>query len=322
MRDGIRTGLPGSLGSATVASGLVDDLSATIGAVVPEGGNPEGAEDQILITWSVAPDYFQVVGVPVAQGRGFLEEEGSQGEEVVIINEEIARRYFPEGDAVGRRVLLADEWYRVVGVAGSVRLPEFTGSRFGDIQVYFPLAQEPSSSLNLIARVTGDRTAAVDRLKESVWRIDPGLPVLDVSLVEDALAESLSQERSNALLMVLFALTALTLGAVGMYGMVAYSVSRRVREIGVRMALGASSRDVVRRTVLGGMAPVLAGMVLGALGAFFLGSTLSGVLQVDPRDPSVYFVVGALTASVAFLATWLPARRAAGGSPIDALRAE
>lgn len=147
MREGIRTGLPSSLGSATVASGLVEDLSATIGPVVPEGGNREEAEDQILITWSVAPDYFQVVGVPLSQGRGFLEGEGSQGEEVVIINDEIARRYFPGGDAVGRRVLLADEWYRVVGIAGSVRLPEFTGSRFGDIQVFFPLLQESTSSL-------------------------------------------------------------------------------------------------------------------------------------------------------------------------------
>jgi putative ABC transport system permease protein len=323
LRDGIRGGFPRQLGSATVASGLVEDLSARIAPLVPEGAGEGEGEEQVLFTWNVAPDYFDVVGVPLIRGRGFLEGEGSGGEEVVVVSEEVARRVFPGGDAVGKRIRVREDGYRVVGVAGSVKLPSLAQSAFGDLQLFFPLQQGVTGDITIIARVRADRVAAVDHLKEAVWRVDSSLPILDVSLVEDALAESLSRERSNALLMLLFALTALTLGAIGIYGVVAYSVTRRTREIGIRLALGASARGVVGRVVLGGMRTVGAGLALGAVAAFTLGSILSELLfEVSSRDPVVFVLVAFTIVSVAGLATWLPARRAAGAGPAHSLRCE
>ena len=318
-----RKSFPEQLGSATIANGLVEGLAASFAPLVPEGFEGGGEQQQGLVLWGVAPGYFDVVGVPLLQGRGFVEEDGLGGEAVVIINETVARRFFPAGDPVGQRIKMGEDWHRVVGVAGSVKLPALKQSVFGDLQLFFPLLQDPVRNLTLIARVEGDRTAAIERIKEVVWSIDPSLPFQDVTLVNDQLAESLAQERSNALLMVLFAITALVLGAVGIYGIVAYSVSRRIREMGIRLALGASSGEVVARVVLGGMKAVGLGMAIGAAGALALGSTLSDLLfEVDPRDPFIFGLVSSVTAGVSLLASWLPARRAAGVGPIDALRSE
>ncbi|MFC1662095.1 ABC transporter permease, partial [Gemmatimonadota bacterium] len=323
LQNGIREGLPERLGSATIASGLVEGLAATFSPLVPEGSEGGDEERPGLVMWGVAPGFFDVVGIPVLQGRGFVDEDGRDGEPVVIINETLARRYFPASNPVGQRIRFREDWFRVVGVAGSIQLPALKQSILGDLQLFFPFGQDPGTGLTLIARVRGDRTTAINRLKEAVWGIDRSLPILEVTLVNDQLAESLAQERSNALLMILFALTALVLGAVGIYGIVAYSVSRRIREMGIRLALGASSGEVVARVVLGGMKAVGLGMVVGAAGALALGSTLSSLLfEVDPKDPLVFGLVTSVTAGVSLLASWLPARRATGAGPIDALRSE
>ncbi|MGW8266196.1 MAG: ADOP family duplicated permease [Longimicrobiales bacterium] len=321
--EDVRQGFPGQLGAATLASGLVDDLAASFRPLVPEGA-VGGEEERLLhLAWKVAPGFFDVTGVPILQGRGFGDGDGLEGEKVVILNETLAGRYFPGEDPVGRRLKMGETWFRVVGVAGSVNLPALARNRLGELQIFLPFRQEAGDKLTLLARVGGDRSAALNLLKQMVWEIDGSLPIVAVSLVEDALAESLAQERSNALLMVLFALTALVLGAVGVYGVVAYSVSRRIREIGIRMALGASRREVLRRVVLGGMKGVGFGLVLGGAGSAALGKALSGLLvQVSPRDPAILLLVLLLTASVALLSTWLPARRAVGSGPVEALRGE
>jgi len=323
LHDEVRLGFPASLGTATLASGLVEDLAASFRPLVPEGA-VGGEEERLLhFAWKVAPGFFDVTGLPIFQGRGFGDEDGREGEKVVIVNENLASRYFSGEDPVGRRLKVGEEWYRVVGVAGSVNLPALARNRIGDLQVFLPFRQEAGDKLTLLARVGGDRSAARDLLKQMVWEIDGSLPIVDVSLVEDALADSLAQERSNALLMALFAFSALILGAIGIYGVVAYSVSRRIREMGIRMALGASRREVLRRVVLGGMKGVGFGLVLGGVGSLALGKTLSSLLvQVDPRDPAILFLVLLLTASVGLLSTWLPARRAAGSGPLEALRTE
>jgi ABC-type antimicrobial peptide transport system permease subunit len=163
----------------------------------------------------------------------------------------------------------------------------------------------------------------VSRLKEAVWRVDPSLPILDVSFVEAALAESLTEERSNALLMVLFALTALSLGAVGIYGVVAYSVRLQIREVGIRVALGATEANEVARLLRAGMKTVGVGLGVGAVGFLSLGSTLTGLLHdVSSRDPTVVLVGISTVALVSALSTWLPARRAVGSGPIISLNGE
>jgi putative ABC transport system permease protein len=323
LQDEVRRTFPEPLGTVTLASGLVEDLAASIVPLAPEGGAGEEAERRLFFAWKVASGYFDVLGVPILQGRAFDDGDRGGGEKVVIINGNLADRVFPGEDPVGRNVQLGEEQYRVVGVAGSVNLPTLARNRLGELQLFFPFRQEAGDKLTVLARVEGDRSAAVNLLKQMVWGIDGSLPIVDVSLVEDALAKSLAQERSTAMLMVLFALTALALGAVGIYGVVAYSVSRRIREMGIRMALGASRKQVLSRVVLGGMGAVGLGIVLGGAGAVALGKTLSGLLvQVSPRDPAILLLVFLLTASVALLSTWLPARRAVSSGPVEALRTE
>ena len=187
----------------------------------------------------------------------------------------------------------------------------------------FAIVEQVYHETAIIARLGGNRTVGVDLAKEAVWAIDPTIPIQRVAVVDDLLAESLDQERSNSLLMALFALTALVLGAVGIYGVVAYSVSRRIREIGVRLALGATQANVVRGIILKGMKLVGAGLVLGVVGASLLGTTLSRLLhEVNPRDPQVFLFVLVGIGGVSLLAAWIPARRAAGSGPLESLRSE
>jgi hypothetical protein len=288
-----------------------------------EGSEEGQGTPGLHLVWAVAPNYFEVVGVPLNQGRGFRDSDRPESEPVVVINQGVARRHFPRGQAVGHRLHVHESWYRVVGVAGSVNLPSLAQSPLGDQQLFFPLQQQPPSNPTIVARLRGDPSAAVTLLKEAVWAVDPTLPVQEVSLVEDALAESLHQERSNALLMVLFAVTALVLGAVGIYGVVAYSVGRQMREIGIRMSLGATQGREVARVVWAGMRTVGAGVALGGLGVAAVTAPLSGFLyQVDPRDPWILAQGVLLVGVVALLATWLPARRAAGSAPVQALKEE
>jgi putative ABC transport system permease protein len=323
LQDRVGTGFAPSLRGSTVASGLVENLSAAMGPVVPEGEDEQEGPPSFLVVWEVGPEYFDVVGVPLVSGRGFDGSEERDGEAVVIINQTLADRYFQGRDPVGRLLKAGRSQYRVVGVAGSVNLPGFAGSSIGGLQLFLPFTQRPGSDFTLLARVRGDRASAVQRLKEAVWAVDGSVPVQDVSLIEDELSESLATERANALLMALFALTALALGAVGIYGVVAYSVNRRVREVGIRMAMGASSGEVVGKVVAGGMTRVVVGMIVGGAGALALGRTLSGLLVgVSPRDPAVFAVVFLVMGSVALLSTWLPARRAARVRPMEALRTD
>ena len=323
LLEGVRSGLPPQLGSATLAGGLVENLSATFSPLAAEGAEVEDPEVLLLLPWRVGPEYFGVLGLPILDGRTFDEGDGHGGEDVVIINDVVARRVFPNGNAVGQRIRVREDLYRVVGVSGSVQLPGLASSRLGEYQLSFPWRQDPGDGITIIARISGDRAAAVDLLRETIRGLDPTLPIQKVALVDDLLAESLAQEGSNALLMALFALTALVLGAVGIYGVVAYSVSQRIREIGIRLALGASKGEVVSRVVANGMKTVLAGVVMGAVGAAYLGTALSKLLhEVDPRDPLVFLGVAAGIAGVSLLATWLPARRAAGAGPLESLRGE
>jgi predicted permease len=315
--------IPRELADITLATGLVEGLSASMAPLAREGSEEGQGTPGFLLVWAVATDYFEVVGVPIDQGRAFQDTDGPESESVIIINREVARRYFPEGQAVGQYLRLRESPYRVVGVAGSVNLPSMAQSPLGDQQLFFPLKQRPPSNPTVVARIRGDASAAVARLKEAVWAVDPTLPAQEIALVEDALAESLTQERSNAILMVLFAVTALVLGAVGIYGVVAYSVGRQMREIGIRVSLGATQGREVARVVRAGMGTVGMGLVLGGLGIAAVTTPLSGLLyQVDTRDPWVLTQGVLLVGGVALLATWLPARRATGSAPVQALKEE
>jgi len=323
LGDRISRGFPPTLGTATLASGFVDNLEAAIGALVPEGTSPDGAENRVFFTRGVEPDFFEALGLPILQGQAFSQGDGLGDEPLVIINERIARQYFPGVDPVGRRFQLREETYRVEGVSGNLDLPDLVKNDIGDLQLFFPLRQDEGSGITVIMRVSGSRSDAVDAMRRLIHDVDPALPILNIAMVNDLLSESLNQERSNALLMALFAFTALLLGAIGIYGVVAYSVSRQIREIGIRLALGASKQRVVTKVVLGSMKTVGVGLVLGVAGAVALGGTLSGLLhEVPSRDPWVFLIVLIGIAGASLLSTWIPARRAAGPSPIRSLNSE
>jgi predicted permease len=323
LRDELHAGLPDQLGAATVATGLVDGISAMFAPMAREGSAEASEDPSFLITWGVAPDYFHVVGVPVTEGRAFTETDGRDGENIVIVNDGVARRFFAGIDPVGRRLRIRDTWYRVVGVAGTVRLPRFARSAFGDLQLFFPLEQDAAADLTVLTRIRGDPSAALEHVRTAIQAVDPFTPILKISLAEDALAASVVQERSNALLTLLFAVTALLLGAVGIYGVVAYSVGRQIREIGIRIALGATRGGEVTRVVVGGMKAVALGLAVGIAGAVALGPALAGFLhEVGPRDPSVSAGAALVVAAVALLATWIPARKVAAAQASRMFRAE
>jgi len=320
LRDRLRQDVPSQLGKATLASGLVENLSASFDPLAAEGTEAVEADPLLVINWGVAPGYFGLVGLPLLQGREFTDEDGRDGEAPIIINETVASRYFPGVDPVGRRLLVRAKPHRVVGVAHSLRLPALEKNGVGELQLFHPIGSD-DGGVTILARTGADPAAFLHVLKQIVWRIDPTLPVQDIARVDDLLADSLAQERSNTILMILFSLTALLLGAVGIYGVVAYSVTRRVREMGIRMALGASAGETVSRLVVSGMGTVSLGLALGVVGALALATPFRQLLHdVDPRDPWVFAAVLSVTTGVSILATWLPARRAAGSGPIEALK--
>lgn len=323
LGDRIDRGFPPTLGTATLATGMVAELSAMAAPLVPEGTSAEEAEYQFFLTWGVAPGYFRTVDLTILQGQAFSEEDGRGEEKVVIINQQIAGRFFSGLDPVGRRFGLRGDTYRVIGVSGDLRIPELAQSQIGALHLFFPLRQNVGPGITIVTRVAASRSDAIEAMRRIVHDVDPALPVLNISLVDDLISESLNQERSNALLMALFALTALILGAIGIYGVVAYSVTRQIREIGIRLALGASKERVLARVTLESMKTVGLGLVVGVAGALALGGTLSGQLhEVPPRDPGIFLAVFSGIAGVSFLSTWLPARRAAGPSPIRSLNSE
>jgi putative ABC transport system permease protein len=324
LTEDLREGIPPQMATITVASGLVENLEATFQPLMPEGtqGQDE-AHPQLILTRRVDTGYFRTLGLPILQGRDFSEADEEGDETVVIINEAVARQYFPAGDAVGKRLYLGEDRYRVLAVSGIIHLPILLTQGRDLLQLFFPIRADPSDGFTVVARVVGDPGATVDRVKEIIRRIDPTIPVQKIAMVDELLADALNQEKSNSLLMGLFALSALVLGALGIYGVVAYSVSRRIREMGIRVALGASKGGVVAQVVLGGMKTVAGGIALGALGALAMGATLSRLLhEVDPRDPQVFALVTAVITGVALAASWLPARRAAGSEPLDSLKSE
>ena len=324
--------LPGVEGVA-VASGVPPRMGISFGQLEVEGGGAEatraaaGDGPMVSINW-VGPEYFRLLRIPTRAGRQFAPDEMAVGakNEVAVINESMARRYWPGADAIGKRFRIGDRgsWTTVVGVVGDVKAGGLIGDHVGNRQIYKPAAEASWPDRTLVLRVAGDDPAAVvPALKQLVRSIDPDVPLREVATVSSLMAESISRPRFNMMLLAAFALLALVLAAVGLYGVIAYSVGQRTREIGVRMALGARPGSVQRLVVFEGMRPALAGVVVGLALALALGRVLAGLLHgVSPRDPATLAAVTLLLIAVALLACLLPARRAARVDPMEAIRNE
>jgi predicted permease len=318
--------LPG-VESAGAASSL--PLSGTIGwgGITIEGYVPTTTgQEAIQADFRIAGvGYFETMKVPLVAGRHFDERDaGKDAPKVVVIDEKMARTYWPGQEPVGKRLKVggADSeapWLTVVGIVGSVK--QYALDTDSRVTLYMPHGQNPSGTMYVVARTSGDPGALAQALTREARAVEPNVPVYDVKTMGERLSDSLARRRFAMTALGLFALVALLLAAVGIYGVMSYSVAQRTREIGVRVALGASRRDVLGLVLGRGMLLAALGIGAGLVGAVpltrVLGSLLLGVGTTD----SVTFVgVPVLLLAVALLACYIPARRAARVNPLVALR--
>ena len=281
-------------------------------------GQPEpvAPESGVLI---VTPGYFRALGIPLLRGREFTDNDEASEALVLMVNEAFARRYLPAREPVGATLSLGDEELRVVGLVGDVRTEGI--AREPAPAVYAPAYLLPRSSMKLFIRTTSDPLQVAAAVRETIWDINPNQPISDITTMQKVMSETVARPRFFTLLLGGFAGLAMVLAALGVYGVIAYAVSRRTSEIGIRMALGASTGNVLRLAIAQGLAPAVAGLAIGLVAAVLLTRLLSGLLyDVAAVDPATFGGVALLLVIVALLAGWLPARRAARVNPAFALR--
>jgi len=275
---------------------------------------------------AATPGYFKALKTPVLQGRAIDDRDRAGGEAVVVINRTLATQLFPKGDAVGHRLKIINpeqsaEWRTIVGVVGNVKYQRL--DQDPPQTIYTPFAQTPFMWLYVMVRTNVAVDSMTPTLRTAVTAIEPSLTAANIHPMADVVGQSFAEPRFNMLLVSAFAVLALVLSSIGIYGVIAYSVAQRTQEIGVRMALGANRLDVVRLVVAEGMAIAAVGVSVGLAGAFALTRVMRTMLVgVSPRDP-VTFVSGALILlTIAVVASCVPALRAARVEPVTALRAE
>jgi putative ABC transport system permease protein len=324
--------VPG-VSSSAVAQGLPPDLGGITWGVAEAEGSPASGQQIVFPNSRVTSDYFQTLRIPVIAGRTFAEDEI---DDAMIISQAMADHFWPNGSAVGRRFRLAHDkkWRTVVGVVGTVEARAFREDR-SRMQVYYPFPSRAANTVTppasrgrefewrmLIVRAQ-DPIAALPAIKAQVWALDKNQPLEKPTLGKDFYAEAFARQRFVLMLMSTFAMIALTLAAAGIFAVLSQTVAQRTREIGVRVALGASPADVFRLIMPRGMTLTLAGVVLGLAGASALSRVLTSLLfEVSPYDPGSFGAVSALLVAVALVACWLPTRRAMCVEPAVALRVE
>jgi predicted permease len=269
---------------------------------------------------AVGPGYFRTIGVPLAAGREFTAADTAGAPPVVMVNEALARRYWPGQSAVGKRVNRGP-LLEVVGVVRDSRVTKVSAE--AKPTIYLPLLQNYSSDLTLHVRSTGDARTVLARVRQEIQAIDPAVAVYNLQTLEAQKNGSLYSERLSAMLLGLFGALALALVAIGLYGILSYSVAERTREIGIRLALGAQPRDLLSLVIRRGLLLTLAGSGIGVAAALATVRLVQRLLfGVSPTDPQVFAIVPIGLLAVALLACWIPARRATRLNPVRALRHE
>jgi putative ABC transport system permease protein len=297
----------------------VNSSFSIVGHPPPDPNNQPDARINCTST-----SYLQAIGIPLLRGRGFTDGDGPGAPGVVIINDVAARRYWPGEDPVGQRILLGGwgpEVFEVVGIAGDTR---FYGlDREATPEILIPFAQVPFRSVNIVARVPGRAGQFIPTIREAVRDLDPNIPLHDAATMDQLIGRSAASRQFYMVLLGLFATVAAILTAVGIYGLLSYSVAQRSNEIGVRVALGAQTGQVLRQVIWDGCRLTALGVVPGLIAALALSRMLTPLLyEVDATDPVAFLAAGLITVVVAVLASYLPARRATRVDPAEALRVE
>jgi putative ABC transport system permease protein len=298
---------------------------------------PPGQE--VRATYRVSrPDYFQTMGIPLRAGRDFNERDTPDTPGVIILNETLARRHWPAENPIGKRVTLDDprdnsrapQWFTIIGVVKDAKQNSWTDAAPNEI--YLPFQQSRGfysgtarhfAAMTIVVNTAIDSQSMARAAEETVRSLDRNLPVSSVMTMEQVIADTLWQPRFNLQLIGIFASLAMTLAAIGLYGVMSYSVAQRAREVGLRMALGAQRGDVMKLVVGQGMKLALAGVASGLLASAALTRLMEKLLfEVSATDFSTFALISVLLTIVALLACWIPARRATKVDPMIALRCE
>ena len=281
-----------------------------------------------------SPGYFETLGIPLVAGRTFTRADAEERRGAVVVSESFARHYWPDGTAVGKRIQprsgepSPDDWYTIVGVVGDVRMTRIEDPP--QEMIYWPLVSRPGDrdsfearAMRVVLRTDGDPMDLVPAVRSRIRSLDPHLPIADVETAAALVARATARRAFVMALLAIGALAALLVGAVGVYAVVSYLVTLRTREIGVRMALGATRRRVVALVAARSIAVGAAGALCGVAASFLLGRFMGAVLyQVQPHDPWTLAAAVVAVAAAVTLASVLPARRAAGIDPAEVMRAE
>ncbi|HXV62213.1 MAG TPA: ABC transporter permease, partial [Vicinamibacteria bacterium] len=316
--------LPG-VERVAAASGFLGGTLSGASPFTIEGRAVDKNDIEAAFIASVSPGYFSTAGIPLLQGRDFDSGDDEDGARVVIVNRTMAEKYWPGVSPVGRRMAYGTnpdtetEWMTVVGVVGDVR--QLGPDRGIRPKTFLPLRQNPTRFMTVLFRSPLSPESLFPAMREAIWQRDDRIPVAGVETVASILDERLAGRRHNTFVLGLFAGAAVFLAAIGVYGVLAYSVSQRSQELGVRMAFGARAWDVAMLVWKDGAALLAIGLVIGGLGLFPLKRLLAGLLfGVGPFDPLALMASSVLLALCAFVACAVPALRAATTDPVRALR--
>jgi putative ABC transport system permease protein len=290
-------------------------------------GNPSlrPGEEPVAERRVITPEYFAVMGIPLQQGRTVTATDTADQPLVAVINQRMANRFFQEENPLGRRIKIGTDqsspWRTVIGVAADVKSASLEADTHA--QIYLPHAQWPLGQMSVVLLANGDPRALASTVRSKLKELDALLPAAKLQTMQQVVSAATRERRFNLALMVFFASTALGLTMIGIYGVVAFLVGRQIREIGIRLALGASRTDILRLILQQGMKPVVAGSLAGLVGSLLAARAVASQLySVLPWDPLTFAVISALVFFVALLACWLPARRAARVDPTVSLRQE
>jgi predicted permease len=289
----------------------------------PPANTPEPWGDQRTVT----TNFLTTLGVPLIKGRLFTDQDVANSPNVVVVDEEMVARYWPKEDPIGKRITFNEltdtniTWIQVVGVVGHTMHEGLDGGR--RVQLYFSMRQNPQGFMVMAVRTSGDPLAIVPQVKAAIKTVDADLPMSNINPMNQLIEDSTGSRRFSMVLLAIFSSLAAVLAAIGLYGVMSFTVTQRSKELGVRLALGAVPGDVLKLVLHQGMKLVVVGVGIGLTAALILSRVLQSMLfNVSATDPLTFVSIALLLMGVTLIATWLPARRATRVDPVVVLRDE